>query len=196
MNDKKQKKNNIVDQLAQVIIDDLNGERKRYIFPISQIDGLNVGVSLQMGYKSIIFKIHDLHWRRTGEEGELYLENFYLKSFDFDTKEKVGMKDCKGILMIIQDILSSIRFSTFEGQFVTMDKNDETELLFKEFISTEKVVWAFDECCVCLKMTKTKTGCNHYLCCRCYQKLKKTKCPMCREQLGDYRDSDDDEDES
>jgi hypothetical protein len=42
------------------------------------------------------------------------------------------------------------------------------------------------DCCVCFE-TKTylifKTICNHTICLECFLKLKKIKCPMCREKF-------------
>lgn len=41
-----------------------------------------------------------------------------------------------------------------------------------------------DECCVCSELTTTKTECRHPLCLECWGKLKKTNCPMCREEIS------------
>lgn len=49
------------------------------------------------------------------------------------------------------------------------------------------------KCSVCLDNTITKTFCNHVLCQKCYSKLTKKQCPICRKNLHtedvDFEDS-------
>ena len=50
----------------------------------------------------------------------------------------------------------------------------------------------YDDCCVCLEMTsRTINPCGHAICLRCLSHLKKTKCPMGREDMRRYEDTDD-----
>lgn len=38
------------------------------------------------------------------------------------------------------------------------------------------------ECCICYKLSKYKTCCNHDVCITCYNHLKFKDCPICRKQ--------------
>ena len=43
-----------------------------------------------------------------------------------------------------------------------------------------------DKCCVCYDNTNLiKTQCNHYICVKCFYKLKEKFCPLCRKQYNE-----------
>jgi hypothetical protein len=46
------------------------------------------------------------------------------------------------------------------------------------------------DCAVCYEKTYVKTDCDHSLCYRCWSKLKKADCPLCREGIWHAREMD------
>jgi len=44
-----------------------------------------------------------------------------------------------------------------------------------------------DKCCVCYddNTNLIKTQCNHYICVKCFYKLKEKLCPLCRRQYNE-----------
>ena len=59
-----------------------------------------------------------------------------------------------------------------------------------------------EQCCVCLDKTQSVTECGHALCCICWSKLKKRKCPCCRKniwtqsQANEIQETSDEEEEA
>jgi hypothetical protein len=78
------------------------------------------------------------------------------------------------------------------GELTTETENDKIEnqvnSCFLSLNSSNFEIKKSVECCVCYKLTKTKTLCNHSLCIRCWFSLKLDEnedvyCPLCRESI-------------
>ena len=63
-------------------------------------------------------------------------------------------------------------------------EEDMTELLKIKELHI-KLFGVDTECCVCAEKTQTKTVCNHTICQKCYIKLEKKTCPICRKKLAE-----------
>ena len=61
--------------------------------------------------------------------------------------------------------------------------NNEVRETHENLYKFENVVLKYQDCCVCLDTTRTKTPCGHSLCWRCYDQLNKKTCPICRDCL-------------
>lgn len=90
------------------------------------------------------------------------------------------------------NILDSIYFNQYYGEFHTFQKNDK----IGNYGSIMKRLWNMDKeitCCVCNEETVTETACGHRLCIICWAKVN-SKCPLCRSDISCYEDSDNEED--
>ncbi len=83
---------------------------------------------------------------------------------------------------------NTIKLNMYDGCFYDTNKSQSLWNAGISFFGT-----AFqdnDDCCICLEKTMTKTNCEHFLCVRCWAKLKKARCPMCRQPKIYMYDSD------
>ena len=123
------------------------------------------------------------------------------------------------LILEFHAVINNLRFDKYLGYFVRVDKpnwhllNTEIIDLFKDCAMARTCsaslalpnvvvsrVHKFDQCCVCLDETVTKSSCNHYICFRCVVQLHPTPvdneececgecedyqvlCPVCREEL-------------
>lgn len=133
---------------------------------------------------------------------------------------KYTLKDYATVLRHIQEDIKLMKFDVLNGVLTLPDLKHPREsphvrsqYELKNFVPCDEQ--NPDECCVCLEITKTTTGCGHKLCVLCWDKIKKNKselpCPICRADLkqakkfdvdveeveydDDYDDEDDDEED-
>ena len=80
-----------------------------------------------------------------------------------------------------------MRFSVMNGVF-RLGPIDSCEQMYEELRKIDNIKLDCDECCVCYRITRTKTRCNHPLCSACFQQIPEDEedavnCPVCREQI-------------
>ena len=101
-------------------------------------------------------------------------------------------------------VVSKLKYNAMNCKLEIPNENENinSSIMFQPF---ENVELSAEPCMVCLEDTCGRTNCSlkeKALCYGCYEKLKKKKCPLCREpigsgmhQVGESMDaSDDDED--
>lgn len=141
------------------------------------------------------------------DDFNLLHQNHLVKVNPDDINETITL-----LISEFKTVINNLRFDKYLGYFVRVDKpnwhllNTEIIDLFKDdaTVALPKVVVSrvhqFDQCCVCLDETVTKSSCNHYICFRCVVQLHPTPvdneececdecedyqvlCPVCREEL-------------
>ena len=94
---------------------------------------------------------------------------------------------------VLKDCIYSVLFYTYiikndfkyNSLFHYLCHKDDIPELLKVKELHIKLFGVNTECCVCTEKTQTKTACNHVICQKCYIKLEKKVCPMCRKKLAD-----------
>lgn len=106
------------------------------------------------------------------------------------------VRDQEGLDKFLNTTLPSLKFNKMSNQFQEGDDDKRTSLeleIAQSIPKCDSIKWGFDECCVCMELTTTKTSCGHYLCSPCESALKTSKCPICRQcyscgEHPDYRE--------
>lgn len=120
---------------------------------------------------------------------EYFRKDFELKSND------IG--EIKKAIEQVLTILNNLEFCRLHGRLVEKGKQPpDTSLIWKKMIVADNIEWKVNECPVCMEETFTTTICDHPLCRCCFQKLRKTQCPTCRQPLALEEDDSDVEDNS
>lgn len=180
-----------MDRVAQIIYNhfqDSETKNERYVLPIDKIDEVKVSVYLRQS-PAILTSEHVLGFtiedaEEKYENGECWYDLLFHKNFIYQHKN-LSLKEVKELLTQVIQIIESLNFSTYHGMFLTMKPDEfQKEWLFKDIIKSSKVEYKFGDCCVCLDTTRTKTTCGHFLCVKCFQKLKLKNCPLCRHRLA------------
>ena len=60
------------------------------------------------------------------------------------------------------------------------------------FENTPQIKLEYKECCVCNVLTKSNYKCGHTVCILCDSKLTNDKCPLCRADLNDEEEQEED----
>ena len=97
-------------------------------------------------------------------------------------------------IMELDNLFENVFLDTRTGCFI--NKKSESEMRKHRMRSTIRPAFKHRkqtdiECCVCGDETETVTLCKHRLCVRCWNKLDKLTCPMCREDVQ-YTNEDSD----
>jgi hypothetical protein len=97
-------------------------------------------------------------------------------------------------IMELDNLFENVFLDTRTGCFI--NKKSESEMRKHRMRSTKRPAFKHRkqtdiECCVCGDETETVTLCKHRLCVRCWNKLDKLTCPMCREDVQ-YTNEDSD----
>lgn len=92
---------------------------------------------------------------------------------------------------LLNTTLPNLKFNKMTNQFQEDDDNKRTTLeleIAQSIPKCDSIKWGFDDCCVCMELTTTKTSCGHYLCSPCESAITNSKCPMCRQcySCGDH----------
>ena len=182
-----------------IIQDAIKSKSKKYTFPISTIDDIGVRV--------VVDKLH-LEITSSGINSLMYdnidatqLGVFLIQENDKDFDEEKFVK--------VNTILKELVFDKFMGKFITGNIGDEEQkyITEREYIiglnnPKIKVDEKYNECCVCLCNTTTKSKCKHTICIPCADKVQDyycgdcdidgdcdnegcgmKRCPICRETL-------------
>jgi hypothetical protein len=191
-------KDRMLEEMASFFLFKLEKNENLYErLPIRRIDGLKLDVFIK-SFKnhSNIIKIYLLIEDAMPEvfclEDDCVGYHEYFRK-DFNTHE-ANHTEIKKILEQVLVILNNLEFCKLRGVLFEKGKRSpDISLLWKNLITAENIEWKVKECCVCLEETFSSTICDHPLCRCCFQKLKKSKCPTCRQPLS--FDDDDDSDE-
>ena len=115
---------------------------------------------------------------------EYFRKDFELKSTD--------PAEIKKIIEQILVVINNLEFCRLHGRLVEKGKQPpDTSLLWKKLIVAENIEWKVNECPACMEETFSTTICDHPLCRYCFQKLRKTQCPTCRQPLAFEEDDSD-----
>ena len=114
---------------------------------------------------------------------------------DVVVKRTVDLFKClfvKTIEYLAEEITEAIMKNMEEVKSLQFCKitNDFTTPEFKEMKELTASTFGYlniGECCVCYENTTARTPCGHHLCYECWATLKKTICPMCRDDIGHTR---------
>ena len=82
--------------------------------------------------------------------------------------------------------LQDMKFSVLLGEFQNPNKLSKCSAYKRRIMPMfhhPNIEMDYSDCSVCFETTYSKTKCDHYLCGRCYQKLKTNRCPICRDCL-------------
>lgn len=113
--------------------------------------------------------------------------NLY-SSKEFGGNTKLSVELVEILLNQLKEKLKNFKLDKTFGKLVT----EKCQEAFMDYIDGEN-------CCICFEKTITKTSCQHFLCIKCWDELRKTskKCPICRRAhftiFDDYVFTDDDE---
>lgn len=168
--------------------------------PIRKIDGLKLDVFIKSFKQYSMTKLYLLIESSIPEivcVHDHYPDHAYKEYFrkDFALKT-INNIELKKVIAEIIGILHNLKFSKLYGVLMETDKQQHTDptLMWKTLlISSHNIEWSVNECPVCMEETFSTSMCGHHLCRYCFQKLKKFKCPTCRQNLS-YDDDDDDDD--
>lgn len=83
-------------------------------------------------------------------------------------------------LKIIEEKISKLKYNKKLNEFVKpytdTDYRKDLILFNGNFLNPNKN----QKCCVCFKLTTSKTKCNHFICLQCFFQLQKNECPLCK----------------
>jgi hypothetical protein len=174
------------------------------ILPIRMIDKIHVKVRLNLyenDSKTITLTIHSpkIYLPESGEVNEDGPEN--LIELLYNDEEILEDEDPKYTIEFIQEslkkvykYLENIKFDKYTGKFICKTDGNLPFNDWKSYLNIKNVEVDFNECCVCLEPTSTKTMCVHSLCYACWTNLKIRPsekydeevmcCPYCREEIS------------
>ena len=104
------------------------------------------------------------------------LQNIYL--LDCDLENEDDFKNYIYNTLFYGYIIA--RDFAFNPAFKYLNHKDDVNELLEIFKAYNRLFGEKIECSVCMEQTITKTVCNHIICQKCYVKLEKKICPMCR----------------
>lgn len=189
-------KDMMMDNLVSRFLTKLNNKDMLFEqLPIRKIDGLKVDVFIKSYQYCSDLKVYILIEDIMSEiicahedcpdhdYRQYYRKEFLMKTINHD--------ELKRILSEILLILQNLKFSKLHGSLYEQGKQilDQTPLTWKRLLNADHIEWSVNECCVCMDDTLSSSICGHNLCRYCFQKLKKLKCPVCRQSLS-FDDSD------
>lgn len=167
--------------------------------PIRRIDGLKMDVFIKT-YKNTTHNLMKMYLLIEDAMPEIFClgddcigyHEYFRKDF---TLKDMNVIEIRKVVEQMLTILNNLEFCKLRGILVEKGQSTpDTALLWKRLIVADKVEWTINECPVCLDVTLSSTICDHPLCRCCFQKLKKAKCPTCRQALAFDDDDEDDED--
>lgn len=183
--------NDMMERIVCFLVDKLSAKEDLLMrLPIYKIDDIRVDVflkSFQHQKTTICLFIEDVIPEHCVGYHEYLRKHFQVKN--------INREEVRAVVQEIQTTLNHLKFSKLYGTFSECEKHDDTLLIWKSLIVADNIQWSVNECAVCLDETLSKTICGHHLCRGCFQKLKRSKCPMCRQSFTFDDDSDDDSDD-
>ena len=189
------KKDDKVETLVALLVQKLKMKEDLIMrLPVHTIDSIKVDVFLKsfqyhknriiLFIEDVIPELHCIHDDCHGYH-EYMRKAFELKTIDVVEVSKVVEEICK--------ILNDLEFSKLHGTFSEKGKHDDTVLIWKSLLVADNIQWSVNECVVCMDETFSRTICGHHLCRCCFQRLKQSKCPVCRQSLSLDAESDSEE---
>lgn len=162
---------NLTTTLPKMNFDNVLARMEYIILPIKEIDGVRVCVTIcpastkHMCRPAVIdclrFCISVVY---ADENGEDELDHRVDNQDEFDK-------------MII--LITNLKFCKTTNKLVDGRKiTPLTAEYFKCLVSP--TITMYDECCVCLEMTRGETACKHPICLHCVSHLARPVCPLCR----------------
>lgn len=196
-----------------------NGENEVLLYGIKSVDKLPCEVIVGVNYRKYYLKIMSKHLIETN--GYDYCDKVYyckdIMSYDatkihqqeLDKEAGLGQRyrlkiikkeDVDKFMDLVINTLKELKFNTFMGK---LSKNDIPHNIFDCLKSPNVEIEEGEECVVCYERTLNKTFCKHSLCFKCMENIQTRKsycdigicksCPMCRKNILDFRDFDDDD---
>lgn len=157
--------------------DEYRKEYRMYLDNVEKVDGVllhSPRVHMSVRYddkkRERVFNM-TLHWGVRKLPG---LVVYGLLSMDenYRKEDKLTLGRFEQFVEELKAYLSRVKFDNIEMRFYDPSETQAKELeMFREDYGT---------CCVCSDGTTFQTKCAHALCVRCYQRLRKNVCPMCR----------------
>lgn len=160
------------------------------ILPIKEIDGIcqlqcKIGYYFNpyFEYEMISFEV------KTGFNSPTMLFNYEKRAATREerlTEEEIGEFAVK----LLDEVLPNLKLQRNGRMDFKKDGEDAIIIDLIGTIEIPNVVIDSCDCAVCYEKTYVKTNCDHSLCYRCWSKLKKADCPMCREPLWHAKETD------
>ena len=165
-----------------------------FYLPIREIDGMKVDVLFKIythrKLVSVLIRGTDLY--ATSDCDEVEYSNHLLYNGD---KGDIELEDVEEGLKNLKVLLPKLRFDKCKGVF-TADPITNIQDDYIRIFESDNVKLKYEKCAVCLDITETRTKCGHFLCYRCWQDIKRTrcderecefdhiKCPICRGDIS------------
>lgn len=176
------------------------------LLPIRMVDKIHVKVRLHLfenDSKAITLSIDSskIYVPESGEVGEDGPDELIELRYNdveilMDADPKYTVEFIQESLKKVYDYLNNIRFDKYTGKFICKKDGIIPFQDWKSYLTMGNIELDFNECCVCLEPTSTKTMCNHSLCYGCWTNLKTRpsetyedeeevmSCPYCREDIS------------
>jgi hypothetical protein len=143
-------------------------EKGFFLFAIDTVDGVKVQVQIN------VMNTAPTEANPSGKIVDLSIIKNTLELYE----DRAMPENYQGFQMLMER-LSELKYDNKYGSIYYINKNKHYEECYK----FDNLTLKYNECCVCMEMTRTKTMCSHSLCWICFDKLKNKKCPLCREYL-------------
>ncbi len=176
-------------------------------FPIKKMDKIHVNVVIKLREttesKTILFSIYSSTIYLAGEDEELDEDGpedvervlYNHEEILIDDDPKYTVEFIQEALSIVYKKIKNSKFDKYTGKFIYKCDQDISFDDWNTYLSNiQNIELNFQDCCVCLDKTSTKTSCHHSLCYSCWTNLKYTvsdkfnedtfKCPYCREDIS------------
>jgi len=164
-----------------IIQDAIKSKSKSYVFPISKID--DIGVRVVIDKRNLHIESNSINSLMYDNLDNTQLGVFNIQELNNDFDEEMFVK--------MNTILKELVFDKFMGKFITGNIGDEEQkyITESEYIiglnnPKIKVFEKYNECCVCLCNTTTKSKCKHTICIPCADKIQEYYCENCDEDGG------------
>ena len=140
-------------------------QKGNFVFAIEKVDGIKVQVQIQVN--------------RTVVEPIINIVDLIIIKNTLTLYEDRAMPENYQGFQQMMERLSELKFDNKHGTIYHINKNKH----YEECYTFNNLTLKYNECAVCMEITRTKTMCSHTLCWSCFDKLKKKTCPICRECL-------------
>lgn len=164
--------------------------------PIQSIDGVSTDVLISRDNEG---KVLIIHIRSTWSVGyDVYSSRYSLYQKTVSSQEQLDT--------LFTDIIPTLKYNKLRNKLYEPEDKFTHHLCCLALASkvkdtSNKIKLDWENCCVCHDDTICQTSCGHFLCLECDNKLKKKRCPICRnkqynffeEECYDDSDSDDEE---
>ena len=175
--------NPTIEEYYQLFLD-----KKSVTAPITYLHGIHVDIAFVrmtmsiMGDGTTTYKIGTMIRQ---------MDTFYRSSRKIEPQMCMNaLEDSVEGLQASIDRLDVIHFSKKHNKFFFEDNESIT---YESLYKGTNYQTIYEECSVCMDVTKRKTKCKHPLCLPCCTKLKTPVCPLCRDCIIELDSDDEDE---